>query len=372
MDKMVDKRTEDALFRQIASIIDQARNKVILTVNFAMVYTYYEIGRLIVQHEQRGKRRADYGQKLLQNLSTRLTERFGKGFSYPNLKRFRQFYQEYSEKKAIGSTVLSQSEASISSTVLSQSDKEKQSIVSAEMPHNTFSLSWSHYLLLMKIDDLNARRFYEIEAEREQWSLRELRRQVDSSLYERVALSKDKNRVLDLSRKGQLIEKPDDVLKEPYVLEFLGLKENSSFSETELESRLINHLQDFLLELGKGFAFIGRQVRFTFEEEHFFVDLVFYNRLLRCFVLLDLKTGKLKHQDIGQMQMYVHYYDRYVKQNFENPTIGILLCKEKNETIVKMTLPENENIYAAEYKLYLPDAALLQSKLAEWIAAEEI
>lgn len=370
MDKAVDKRTEDALFRQIASIIDQARKKVILTVNLAMVYTYYEIGRLIVQHEQQGKRRADYGQKLLQNLSERLTERFGKGFSYPNLKRFRQFYQEYSGKKSIGSKVLSQSEASISSTVLSQSDK--QSIASAEIAPSGFTLSWSHYLLLMKIDDLNARSFYEIEAEREQWSLRELRRQVDSSLYERVALSKDKNKVMELSRKGQLVEKPDDILKEPYVLEFLGLKEDSSFSETELESRLIDHLQDFLLELGKGFAFIGRQVRFTFEEEHFFVDLVFYNRLLRCFVLFDLKTGKLKHQDIGQMQMYVHYYDRYIKQDFENQTIGILLCKEKNETIVKITLPENENIYAAEYKLYLPDAALLQSKLAEWIAAEEI
>ena len=361
MDKTVDKRTEDALFRQIASIIDQAKKKVILTVNLAMVYTYYEIGRLIVQHEQQGKRRADYGQKLLQNLSVRLTERFGKGFSYPNLKRFRQFYQKYSENKASGSKVLSQSEASISSTVLSQSDKEKTSIVPAEMAPSGFTLSWSHYLLLMKIDDLNARSFYEIEAEREQWSLRELRRQVDSSLYERVALSKDKNKVMELSRKGQLVEKPDDILKEPYVLEFLGLKEDSSFSETELESRLIDHLQDFLLELGKGFAFIGRQVRFTFEEEHFFVDLVFYNRLLRCFVLFDLKTGKLKHQDIGQMQMYVHYYDRYVKQNFENPTIGILLCKEKNETIVKMTLPENENIYAAEYKLYLSQSSALQN-----------
>lgn len=350
---------EDDLFLQIASIIDLTKKKIVLTVNYAMVYTYYEIGRMIVLHEQQGKHRADYGQKLLQNLSIRLTERFGKGFSYPNLKRFRQFYQEYSVEKAIGSTLLS------------QFDNKKQIPISTKIQYDRFSLSWSHYLLLMKIDDINARRFYEIEAKREHWSLRELRRQVDSSLYERIALNKDKNKVIELSRKGQLLEKPDDILKEPYVLEFLGLKENSSFSETELESRLINHLQEFLLELGKGFAFIGRQVRFSFDEEHFFVDLVFYNRLLRCFILFDLKTGKLKHQDIGQMQMYVHYYDRYVKENFENPTIGILLCKEKNETIVRMTLPENENIYAAEYKLYLPNAELLQSKLAEWIAEEE-
>lgn len=176
---------------------------------------------------------------------------------------------------------------------------------------------------------------------------------------------------MELSSTGNVIAKPQDVLKEPYVLEFLGMKAESGYTETELEGRLISHLQEFLLELGNGFAFMGRQVRFSFEEQHFFVDLVFYHRLLRCFVLFDLKTGTLTHQDIGQMQMYVHYYDRCVRQEYENPTIGILLCREKSDAIVKMTLPEKENIYAAQYKLYLPDAQLLQRKLREWIAEEE-
>lgn len=359
MNTEITSESTSSLYMRIAETIEAARRHVAQTANLAMVTCYYQIGRMIVEDEQKGKHRAEYGEKTLQALSERLTERFGKGFSYPNLKRFRQFYQEYSAANAIGSTALS------------QSDHEEAPFTSFHVSQNAFCLSWSHYLQLLRVEDPLARRFYEIEAAKGNWSVRWLNRQICSSLYERVALSKDKDTVMELSSKGNVIAKPQDVLKEPYVLEFLGMKAASSYTETELEGRLISHLQEFLLELGNGFAFMGRQVRFSFEEQHFFVDLVFYNRLLRCFVLFDLKTGMLTHQDIGQMQMYVHYYDRCVRQEYENPTIGILLCKEKNDAVVRMTLPENENIYAAEYKLYLPDANLLQEKLREWIAEEE-
>jgi len=230
-----------------------------------------------------------------------------------------------------------------------------------------FNLSWSHYQILMRIDDADARRFYEIEAADQQWSVRQLQRQVGSSLYERLALSRDKDKVMTLARDGQLVENPRDIFKSPYVLEFTGLEQQSQYSETELERALIDNLQKFLLELGKGFLFEARQKRFSFDEKSFYVDLVFYNRLLQCYGLIDLKVDELKHQDLGQMQMYVNYFDRYVRKDFENPTIGILLCKEKNDSIVELTLPPDSNIYASEYSLYLPDKSLLQSKLAQWV-----
>ena len=229
-----------------------------------------------------------------------------------------------------------------------------------------FFLSWSHYLKLMRIKNVDERHFYEIEAAKNDWSLSELKRQYDSSLYERLALSSDKEKVLQLAQKGQVVETPADAVKDPYVLEFLGLPELPVYSESELENRIIDHLQQFLLELGTGFAFVGRQVRFTFDEAHFRVDLVFYNRLLRCFVLFDLKIGELKHQDIGQMQMYVNYYDRKVKLPEENPTIGIVLCKDKNNAVVEMTLPEdNTQIFASKYETVLPSKADLQKLLNE-------
>lgn len=368
-DNPLEETTKNTLYARIAEIIEAARCHVARTANSAMVFCYFEIGRIIVEDEQKGKHRAGYGEKTLQTLSDKLTARYGKGFSVDNLTRMRQFYLIYSHPAI--------TESSKSATTLRKSQADSKSATSlrkfesgpASVP--CFPLSWSHYLQLLRVDDPLARKFYEIEAENGNWSVRWLNRQICSSLYERVALSKRKDRIMELSQKGNMPAKPQDVLKEPYVLEFLGMKGESCFTETELEGRLITHLQEFLLELGNGFAFMGRQVRFSFEEQHFFVDLVFYNRLLRCFVLFDLKTGTLTHQDIGQMQMYVHYYDRNVKQDYENPTIGILLCKEKSDAVVKMTLPENENIYAAEYKLYLPDAKLLQQKLCEWIAEEE-
>jgi predicted nuclease of restriction endonuclease-like (RecB) superfamily len=218
----------------------------------------------------------------------------------------------------------------------------------------------------MRISNVAERQFYEIEIAKNNWSFREFERQFDSSLYERLALSSDKDKVVTLSKKGQIVEQPKDIIKNPIVLEFLGLHEKPSYSENDLESAIISNLQMFLLELGNGFLFEARQKRFTFEEKHFFVDLVFYNRLLQCYVLIDLKTGTLKHQDLGQIQMYVNYYDRYVKQNFEKPTIGILLCKEKDDNIVELTLSKEANIYASEYNLYLPDKALLQQKMQEW------
>jgi predicted nuclease of restriction endonuclease-like (RecB) superfamily len=230
-----------------------------------------------------------------------------------------------------------------------------------------FKLGWSHYTFLMRIENEDERRFYEIEAEREGWSFRHLKRQYHSSLYERLALSKDKNEVKRLSREGQVVENPRDILKNPLVLEFLGMAEDVTYSETELETAIISKLQAFLLELGKGFLFEARQKRFTFDEQSFFVDLIFYNRLLQCYVLIDLKNDELKHQDLGQMLMYVNYFDRYVKKDFEKPSIGILLCKKKSDNIVELTLPEDTQIYASDYSLYLPDKAVLQQKLAEWI-----
>lgn len=223
----------------------------------------------------------------------------------------------------------------------------------------------------MRIKDENERSFYEIEAAKENWSIRTLQRQYNSSLYERLALSRDKNGILQLSREGNVIAKPQDIVKQPTVLEFLGLEEKDQYRESDLETALINKMQQFLLELGKGFLFEARQKRFSFDEDDYYIDLVFYNRLLRCYVLIDLKVDKLTHQDLGQMMMYVNYYDRYVKLPDEKPTVGILLCKEKNDALVNITLPENANIYASEYKLYLPDKKELQAKLQEWIDEAE-
>lgn len=234
-----------------------------------------------------------------------------------------------------------------------------------------FTLSWSHYVLLLTISDPNERRFYEIESRQSNWNVRELKRQKASALYHRLALSRDKEGIRKLAAEGQIVTRPEDMLKEPYVLEFLGLDEKAGYSESDLESAIITHIERFLLELGKGFLFESRQRRFTFDEDHYFVDLVFYNRLLRCYVVIDLKLDKLTHQDLGQMQMYVNYFDRKVKRPDENPTVGLLLCKEKKDAVVEMTLPKGSNIHAHEYKLYLPSKELLKAKLLEWTREAE-
>ena len=353
----------DALFEKIAGLIEESRKKVSSAINIAEVYTKYSIGKYIVEDEQEGKERAAYGKQVLEELSRKIEERFGEGWSVDTLKRCRKFYSIYSAP-AIGATVLHKLEATADHMNLGNTVAQ---IRERTVELHKFSLSWSHYLILMRISDANARSFYEIECAKQNWSVRWLQRQVNSSLYERLALSKDKSEVLRLAQEGQTIEKPADILKNPITLEFLGLKHETVYSETKLESAIIDKMQEFLLEMGKGFLFEKRQRRFTFDEDNYYVDLIFYNRLLQCYVLIDLKIDKLTHQDLGQMQMYVNYYDRYVKQEFEKPTIGILLCKEKKDTLIKLTLPENANIYAAEYALYLPDKTELQNKLKAWI-----
>ena len=336
----------DDFFTGVAAIIEQARQHVGRTADLTMCITYFEVGRMIVEQEQGGKVRAEYGRGVLKELSAYLTGRFGRGFSLTNLKNAKKFYLLYSP--------------STTQTIPTKFPKS-QSLI------DLFRLGWTHYLVLMRIKNDQERRFYETEAVNQQWTVRQLQRQYSSSLYERLALSRDKTEVMRLANEGHTVEKPHDLLKSPLILEFLGMEEDAAYSESDLESAIISKLQVFLLELGKGFLFEARQKRFTYDEDSFWVDLVFYNRLLQCYVLIDLKTEKLKHQDLGQMLMYVNYFDRHVKKDYEKPTVGILLCKEKNNSVVELTLPEDSNIYASEYSLYLPDKGLLQAKLAEWI-----
>ena len=345
------------LCQKAVDLIDRARNTAIREVNLVQLLTYYTLGKWIVEVQQGGSGRARYGKRVLETLSDALNHVYGKGYSVSTLTNIRKFYEIYKNR--------------ISAPMVTDfSEPNSQPLVTKFGNDVPFRLSWTHYLILMRIQNEEERDFYEQLAIQENRGKRELSRQYGSSLYERMLIGKDKQQILRLSKKGRLAEKPADLVKDPYILEFLGIPEQTDFSETELESRLIDHLQEFLLELGTGFAFVARQKRFTFEEDHFRVDLVFYNRLLQCFVLFDLKTEKLKHQDLGQMQMYVNYYDRYEKTDFENPTIGILLCPQKNDAVVELTLPENSNIFASQYQLYLPDKKLLQKKLQEWIEEE--
>lgn len=352
--------TEDRinnLCKNAVELINYSRSAVLKEVNLLQLMTYFTLGKWIVEVQQEGESRAQYGKKILVTLSETLNKEFGKGFSVETLTNMRKFFLTYKER--------------ISEPVVTKFISEKSQPLVTKFDHELpFHLSWSHYMILMRIENAEERNFYEKQALKEGWGKRELQRQYGSSLYERLLIGKDKDQIFASSQKGQIIEKPQDIVKDPYVLEFLGLDEKSDFTETELETRLINHLQEFLLELGTGFTFVARQKRFTFEEDHFRVDLVFYNRLLQCFVLFDLKTEKLKHQDLGQMQMYVNYYDRYEKQDFENPTVGILLCPDKSDAMVELTLPANSNIYASRYQLYLPDKKLLQDKLKEWMEEE--
>lgn len=361
--KLQEVGNEEKLFEHISSLIEESRRHIAKAVNTAMVYTYYGVGQYIVEFEQKGDYRAAYGKGVLNRLSTKLTGQFGKGWSVDTLENCRKFFQVYSisSDDQTKSETLSRKSGNHSHEISETASRKSDNRLS-------FTLSWSHYLILMRIDNPDARSFYEIECAQQQWSVRQLSRQVGSSLYERLALSRDKNEVMRLATEGQTIEKPSDIIKNPLTLEFLGLKPDVSYSESKLENAIISKMQQFLLELGKGFLFEARQKRFTFDEQHFYVDLVFYNRLLQCYVLIDLKTDKLSHQDLGQMQMYVNYYDRFVKQDFEKPTIGILLCERKNDALVELTLPKDANIYASAYQLYLPDKALLQAKVKEWIA----
>lgn len=359
------------LIAEVRDLIHSARRGVASVVDTFQVWTNFQIGRRLFEHEQQGAKRAAYGAELLKALSVQLTAEFGRGFSVTNLKLMRLFFVSFAPR--IGQSLTDQFEFEVkrqSPTDLLALPKAVRQTPSAKFT-NPFTLSWTHYVELLGIKDPAERSFYEIESANSGWNVRELKRQKSSCLYERLALSRDKEGIKRLACEGQRVTKPEDLFKEPLVLEFLGLESHASYSESDLESALITHLEHFLLELGKGFLFEARQKRFTFDGEHFFLDLVFYNRLLRCYVVIDLKLDKLTHQDLGQMQMYVNYYDREVRLPDENPTIGLLLCKEKKDAIVKLTLPKNANIHAKDYQLYLPSKELLRQKLLDWAAEEE-
>lgn len=358
-----------ALITEVRDLIQSARRSVASVVDTFQVMTNFEIGRRIVEHEQKGAKRAAYGAELLKELSGRLTEEFGRGFSVTNLKLMRQFFTE--NKLRIGQMASDQLSPPSSKGQSATGQSEIFQSVTEKSGSVPFLLSWTHYVELLGIKDPDERSFYEIESRRSNWNVRELKRQKASCLYERLALGRDKAGIKRLASEGQLITKPEDLFKEPLVLEFLGLDEQARYSESDLETALISHLEKFLLELGKGFLFEARQKRFTFDGDHYFLDLVFYNRLLRCYVVIDLKLDKLTHQDLGQMQMYVNYYDREVKLPDENPTIGLLLCKEKKDAVVKLTLPKDANIHAKEYQLYLPSKELLRQKLLDWSRVAE-
>ena len=362
-------KQSDAFIHQAIELVQAARQHVVRQTNSVMVFTYYQIGRLIVEHEQAGNLKAEYGKATIIALSKKLSKEFGQGFSIDNLENMRNFFIVFQYKFPLVKSepvARKSSTKKISQTLSAELQYLKSEPVARKSFSQEFPLSWTHYVILSRIENADERSFYEIEALQCNWGKRELQRQLNSGLFERLSLSKNKKKVKQLAAKGQIIERPEDVLKTPLVLEFLGLDEKKSYSETDLETAIINKIEYFLLEMGKGFLFQGRQVRFSFDEENFFVDLVLYNRLLQCFVLVDLKIGKLKHQDIGQMQMYVNYYDRFVKQEFEKPTIGIIICKDKSDAVVEITLPkDNKQIFASQYKLYLPTKAALKKLVTE-------
>ena len=317
------------LYSRVRKILEQARSRVARAINTEMVQAYWMIGREIILEEQKGKARAGYGKALLKNLSEKLILAFGKGFDESNLRNIRSFYLTYPKRDAL-----------------------------------RHELGWTHYRTLTRIENPKSRCFYEIECVKNRWSTRELERQIGSLLYERLALSRNKQSLRRLSRKGQEVESYEDMIKDPYILEFAGLPPRAKLYESDLEQALIDNLSKFLLELGRGFTFVARQKRITLEGDHFFIDLVFYNTLLKCYVVIDLKIGKLAHQDIGQMQMYVNYYDREIKRADDNPTVGLILCEDKKEAVVRYTLPkEDRRIFASKYKLHLPTEKELRREL---------
>jgi predicted nuclease of restriction endonuclease-like (RecB) superfamily len=308
------------LIQQIQTIITNAQAKAIRSIDTERMLMYWQIGKTIFEEEQQGNDRAEYGKFLLKSISNTFQPQFGTGFSVRQLEMNRQFYRTFPNTNALRS-----------------------------------QFNWTHYRTLIRIDNQDKKDFYIAETEKNNWSARQLERQVNSQLFERLLLSNDVQSVLAVAREEKRPTDAKEIIKDPMVLEFLGLRSESSYYEKDFETAIITHLQDFILELGNGFSFVARQKRIHIEGDEFFIDLVFYNRLLQCFVLIEIKTTKLTHQDIGQLQMYVNYYDRFEKQDFENPTIGILLCTDKNDAVVKISLPENNStIIASKYQLYLP------------------
>lgn len=382
------------LYVRIREILELAKASVSRSVNTTQVVANWLIGREIVEEEQKGRERAGYGERLLEELSAELARDFGGGYSVQNLRLIRQFYLTYpslipkpeiryalrSESTlrlpARGSNIRHAVRGELSGDLVSDTTRRElvadvKGIVHAARGESWKpgdlhpNLSWTHYRTLLRVDKPEARAFYEIEALKNNWGARELERQICSLLYERLALSRDKKGLMRLATKGQEIQKPTDIFKDPVVMEFVGLPESPKLVETELETALINKMQSFLLELGKGFAFVARQERLTLDGDHFYVDLVFYHTILKCYVIIDLKTGKLTHQDLGQMQLYVNYYDRERRTPGDNPTLGLILCAEKNDAVVRYTLGEDQQkkIFASRYRLYVPTEAELRSEL---------
>ncbi|MBX9637027.1 PDDEXK nuclease domain-containing protein [Nitrosomonas sp.] len=363
-------------FSQLLTLFQEThqelQNRAARSVDIALVVRNWLFGWYIVEFEQAGADRAElYGKNLINRLSAELKTLGLKGVSSTSLKQCRAFYSAYQN---IGQTLPDPSSTQTTdwqnirqtlsgeSNLAVEGNPDRVRTLSVELA-SRFTLGWSHYVTLLTVSNADERRFYEIESRANSWGARELERQISASLYERLGLSRDQAGIKELSKTGLVIEKASDVIKNPYVLEFLDLEEKSAYSEHELETAIIDKLEHFLLELGKGFLFEARQKRFTFENDHFYVDLVFYNRLLRCYVLIDLKRDKLTHQDLGQMQMYVNYFDRHVKTEDELPTIGIVLCHRKNDALVELTLPKDSNIFASKYQLYLPSKEELKKQL---------
>jgi predicted nuclease of restriction endonuclease-like (RecB) superfamily len=360
-------RTGNSLFDRVITILEQARTNVVRTVNSEMVLAYWHIGREIVQELQKGEDRAEYGKQIIKELSAKLNEKYGKGFSTTNLWYFRQFYVVYSNRepkirhKACGE-LISGEKLHKACGVLGDLSLavEKSEDIQGFSP----LLSWSHYRTLSKVEHKNERLFYEIEAEKEGWSIPVLERQIHSFLFARLLKSRDKNGVIGLAKKGQVIKTPIDSMKDPYILDFLGLPDSKQIHESKLESAIIDNIQSFLLELGKGFAFVARQKRLQYEDDFFYIDLVFYNCILKCYLLIDLKVGKLTHQDIGQMDSYVRMFDDKYLTEGDNPTIGLILCAKKNETIARYSvLNDNKQLFASKYMLYLPTEEELRREL---------
>ncbi len=359
----------EKLFDKIVSILEQARSNVVRVVNNNMVIAYWLIGKSLVEELQGGEERAEYGKKIIEELSGNLNKKYGKGFSTTNLWYFRQFYLVYSDRKPVILHTLcgeSKTDEKLHKPCGVLEDMnfavDKNSLIEGF----SSTLSWSHYRTLSKVENINERLFYEIEAEKERWSVQVLERQIHSFLFARLLKSKNKSGVLELAKKGQEIQKPEDTIKNPYVLDFLGLNHSKEFLESDIEQAIIDNLQSFILELGKGFAFVARQKRLQYDDEFFYVDLVFYNCILKCYLLIDLKIGKLTHKDIGQMDSYVRMYDDLFTVDDDNPTIGLILCAENNETVAKYSvLQDSKKLFVAKYMLYLPTEEELKQELVK-------
>ncbi len=366
MNTDIQKTSHDSLFDRVVSILKEARSNVVRAVNSNMVLAYWLIGREIVEEIQSGVDRADYGRKIIDNLSAELTSKIGRGFSTTNLRYFRKFYQVYSRRMPeICHIGCGESDTNPKRhTRCGVLDDLSEALETETIRGFSPSLGWSHYRALMDVENKNERLFYEIEAEKEYWDVKHLNRQIHTFLFARLFKSQDKEGTLEFAREGQNPQKPEDIIKNPYILDFLGIPDAKVFHESELEAAIISNLQEFMLELGKGFAFVGRQKRMQFDDKYFYIDLVFYNCILKCYLLIDLKIGELTHQDIGQMDGYVRMFEEQYRQESDNPTIGLILCSKKKIAVAKYSvLNESKQLFASKYMLYLPSEEKLKREI---------